>query len=77
MCIGEIRGRRLKEDRSARAPFAGLAMARSTFIHKKRLATTQLYFVLENAIRHGASRVIKALFSTAAEGKNYQKNKEQ
>ena len=77
MCIGEIRSGRLKEGRSVGAPFAGLAMTSRTFIHKERFATIQLYLILEDAIGHGTSGVINAFFSTAAEGKNYQQNKEQ
>jgi len=77
MCIGEIRSGRHKEGRSIGAPFTGLAMTRSAFIHKECFATTQLYLILEEAIGHGTSGVINALFGTAAEGKNYQQNKKQ
>ena len=70
MCISEIRSGRLKEGRSVGAPFAGFAMTRSAFIHKECFATTQLYLILEDAIGHGTSGVINALFSAAAEGKN-------
>ena len=77
MCIGEIRSGRLKEGRSSGAPFAGLAMTRSAFIHKEYFAMTQLYLIFEDSIRHGTSGVINALFNTAAEGKNYQQSKEQ
>jgi len=76
VCIGEIRSGRLKEGRSTGAPFSGLTMTRSAFSHKECFATTQLYLILKDAVGHGTSGVINDLFSTAAEGKNYQQDKE-